>query len=165
MKAIDPFISSRALLGEAGAPLLLERIEQLAGDLEPGESERVLGAVAARMAELLDWSGERTAQEVSKMRARLAADLDFRDATLPQEGAKVAHFCSMCGPAFCAYRISQEVNELAASDKLVSLASSRESDKKQEEHTLQPADIVDGLRRKAEEFREGGGEIYRPVEG
>ncbi len=52
---------------------------------EPGESERVLGAVAARMAELLGWSGERTAQEVSKMRARLAADLDFRDATLPQE--------------------------------------------------------------------------------
>ena len=37
MKAIDPFASSRALLGEAGAPLLFERIEQLAGDLEPGE--------------------------------------------------------------------------------------------------------------------------------
>ncbi|MEE2703633.1 MAG: glycerol-3-phosphate dehydrogenase/oxidase [Myxococcota bacterium] len=52
---------------------------------EPGESERVLDAVAVRMAELLDWSGERTAQERSEMRARLAADLDFREAGAPQE--------------------------------------------------------------------------------
>jgi len=48
MKAIDPFASSRALLGEAGAPLLFERIEQLAGDLEPGESERIEGIINDR---------------------------------------------------------------------------------------------------------------------
>ena len=41
MKAIDPFASSHVLLTEAGAPLLLERIEQLAGDMEPGERERI----------------------------------------------------------------------------------------------------------------------------
>ena len=48
MKAIDPFASSHALLTEAGAPLLLERIEQLAGDLEPGERERIEGIISDR---------------------------------------------------------------------------------------------------------------------
>jgi RNA polymerase sigma factor (sigma-70 family) len=45
MKAIDPFASSHVLLTEAGAPLLLEHIEQLAGELEPGERERIEGIV------------------------------------------------------------------------------------------------------------------------
>ncbi|MBC7951672.1 MAG: phosphomethylpyrimidine synthase ThiC [Rhodospirillaceae bacterium] len=40
--------------------------------------------------------------------------LDFHDQTLPAEGAKLAHFCSMCGPKFCAYKISQEVRDIAA---------------------------------------------------
>jgi len=39
---------------------------------------------------------------------------DFHDQTLPAEGAKLAHFCSMCGPKFCAYKISQEVRDIAA---------------------------------------------------
>jgi phosphomethylpyrimidine synthase len=37
----------------------------------------------------------------------------FHDATLPQEGAKVAHFCSMCGPRFCSMKITEEVREYA----------------------------------------------------
>ncbi len=48
----------------------------------------------------------------------LALDPDtarqFHDETLPQEGAKVAHFCSMCGPHFCSMKITQEVREYAA---------------------------------------------------
>ncbi|HSV28606.1 MAG TPA: phosphomethylpyrimidine synthase ThiC, partial [Candidatus Omnitrophota bacterium] len=40
--------------------------------------------------------------------------MDFHDQTLPAEGAKLAHFCSMCGPKFCAYKISQEVRDIAA---------------------------------------------------
>ncbi len=48
MKAIDPFASSHVLLTEAGAPLLLEHIEQLAGELEPGERERIEGIVTDR---------------------------------------------------------------------------------------------------------------------
>ena len=48
MKAIDPFASSHVLLTEAGAPLLLEHIEQLAGELEPGERERIEGIVRDR---------------------------------------------------------------------------------------------------------------------
>ena len=46
MQAIDPFASSRALLGVTGAPLLLERIEQLAGELQPGEGERIKAVIA-----------------------------------------------------------------------------------------------------------------------
>ena len=78
---------------------------------------------------------------------------EYHDQTLPQDGAKVAHFCSMCGPNFCAYRISQEVNEIAAADQLVQLG-------KQE---LSPEQVEEGMRKKAAEFRETGGKIYQPV--
>jgi phosphomethylpyrimidine synthase len=67
----------------------------------------------------------------------------FHDQTLPQEGAKVAHFCSMCGPHFCSMKITEEVREYAAQQGLT------------EEKAL-----AAGLREKAEEFRQGGGEIY-----
>ncbi len=72
----------------------------------------------------------------------------YHDETLPQEGAKVAHFCSMCGPAFCAYRISQEVNELAQAQDLVPLGQT---------------EVEQGLAQKAEEFRSSGGSIYLPL--
>jgi phosphomethylpyrimidine synthase len=39
---------------------------------------------------------------------------EFHDETLPQDGAKVAHFCSMCGPQFCSMKITQEVRDYAA---------------------------------------------------
>jgi phosphomethylpyrimidine synthase len=72
---------------------------------------------------------------------------EFHDETLPAEGAKLAHFCSMCGPKFCSMRITQEVREYAA------------------QHGL-PAEtvaVVQGLRDKAEEFKKSGAEIYRPA--
>ncbi|HXE57836.1 MAG TPA: phosphomethylpyrimidine synthase ThiC [Gemmatimonadales bacterium] len=58
----------------------------------------------------------------------------YHDETLPAEGAKVAHFCSMCGPKFCSMKITEEIRELAAS----------------------------GMAAKSAEFRERGGEIYLP---
>jgi len=78
----------------------------------------------------------------------LALDPDtaraYHDETLPQEGAKVAHFCSMCGPHFCSMKITEEVREYAAQQQL----------------DAQQA-LEAGLREKAEEFvREGAG-IYR----
>jgi phosphomethylpyrimidine synthase len=77
----------------------------------------------------------------------LALDPDkakqFHDETLPQEGAKLAHFCSMCGPHFCSMKITQDVREFAA--KLG--VSEQEALKK-------------GLEVKAAEFVEGGAEIY-----
>jgi len=69
---------------------------------------------------------------------------EFHDETLPAEGAKVAHFCSMCGPKFCSMKITQEVRQYAA------------------EHGV-PAEtvaVVQGLREKADEFRKTGGQIY-----
>jgi phosphomethylpyrimidine synthase len=68
----------------------------------------------------------------------------FHDETLPAEGAKVSHFCSMCGPHFCSMRITQDVREYAAQQGL----SGEEGLKK-------------GLEEKALEFREKGSEIYR----
>jgi len=67
--------------------------------------------------------------------------LAYHDETLPAEGAKVAHFCSMCGPKFCSMRISQDVREFAAAE----LERTR------------------GLQEKAEEFRKVGSELYVPV--
>ena len=60
----------------------------------------------------------------------------FHDQTLPAEGAKVAHFCSMCGPKFCSMKITQEVREFANA----------------------------GMQAKSEEFRAGGGEVYLAAE-
>ncbi len=68
---------------------------------------------------------------------------EYHDETLPQEGAKVAHFCSMCGPHFCSMKITEEVREYAAKQGML------------EEQALEA-----GMGEKAEEFRKGGGEIY-----
>jgi phosphomethylpyrimidine synthase len=70
---------------------------------------------------------------------------EFHDETLPKDSAKVAHFCSMCGPKFCSMRISQEVREFAHERGI---------------HT--PQDAIDaGLEEKAEEFRESGSQLYQ----
>ena len=44
--------------------------------------------------------------------------MEYHDETLPAEGAKTAHFCSMCGPKFCSMRISQDIREYAAQNGL-----------------------------------------------
>ena len=67
---------------------------------------------------------------------------EYHDETLPKDSAKVAHFCSMCGPKFCSMKISQEVRDYA---KI-------EEDKLSEE-----------MKRKSEEFLEQGSEIYKEV--
>ncbi len=68
----------------------------------------------------------------------------FHDETLPQEGAKLAHFCSMCGPHFCSMKITQDVREYAASHGV--------SDEQA---------LARGLAEKAQEFVAQGAEIYR----
>jgi len=69
----------------------------------------------------------------------------FHDETLPAAGAKLAHFCSMCGPKFCSMKITQEVRDYAAREGVAA----------------ETVVLAQGLRDKAEEFRKGGGEIYR----
>ncbi|HEX8847709.1 MAG TPA: phosphomethylpyrimidine synthase ThiC [Pyrinomonadaceae bacterium] len=69
---------------------------------------------------------------------------EYHDETLPQEGAKLAHFCSMCGPHFCSMKITQEVREYAAEQGL-------------EEQVALEA----GMKEKAAEFVAAGAEIYQ----
>lgn len=68
----------------------------------------------------------------------------FHDETLPKDSAKVAHFCSMCGPKFCSMKITQEVREYAAN---------------------QPVEVAveEGMREQAERFRQEGSQLYQKV--
>ncbi len=68
---------------------------------------------------------------------------EFHDETLPAEGAKVAHFCSMCGPHFCSMKITQDVRKYAEEQGV------------QEELALE-----EGMKQKSEEFKKTGSEIY-----
>ena len=68
----------------------------------------------------------------------------FHDETLPDNAAKVSHFCSMCGPHFCSMKITQDVRDYAAQLQV-------------DEHTA----IQIGMKEKAEEFKKAGAEIYR----
>ncbi len=70
---------------------------------------------------------------------------EFHDQTLPKEGHKLAHFCSMCGPKFCSMQITQEVRDYAAAQGVA------ESD----------AVLEQGMQDKAQEFRAQGAEVYR----
>ncbi|OLF89268.1 Phosphomethylpyrimidine synthase [Bacillus paralicheniformis] len=69
--------------------------------------------------------------------------LEYHDETLPAEGAKTAHFCSMCGPKFCSMRISQDIRDYAKENDL------------DEQKAIQK-----GLEEKAKEFKKAGGSIY-----
>jgi phosphomethylpyrimidine synthase len=73
---------------------------------------------------------------------------DFHDETLPAQGAKLAHFCSMCGPHFCSMKITQDVRDYAAKVGVT------------EEAALQA-----GMKEKAAEFKKSGAKIYQEVGG
>ena len=68
---------------------------------------------------------------------------EFHDETLPQEGAKTAHFCSMCGPHFCSMKITEDVRKYAAEQGIA------------EEEALES-----GMQEKRKEFVEKGAEVY-----
>ncbi len=70
----------------------------------------------------------------------------FHDETLPKDSAKVAHFCSMCGPKFCSMKITQEVRDFAKSQGVAAEQG-----------------ISVGMQAKAEEFNRTGGEFYIPI--
>jgi phosphomethylpyrimidine synthase len=70
----------------------------------------------------------------------------FHDETLPAQGAKVAHFCSMCGPHFCSMKITQDVRDYAAQKGI------------DEQNAL-----AAGMQEKADEFKRTGGKIYHEV--
>ena len=70
----------------------------------------------------------------------------YHDETLPKDAAKVAHFCSMCGPKFCSMKITQEVREFAA-----------------QKGVAEEAALAEGMQAKAQEFQQAGGQFYLPI--
>ncbi|WP_281660059.1 phosphomethylpyrimidine synthase ThiC [Microvirgula aerodenitrificans] len=71
---------------------------------------------------------------------------EFHDETLPKDSAKVAHFCSMCGPHFCSMKITQDVRDFAARQGIAEQDALRQ-----------------GMETKAIEFKKGGGKLYDKV--
>jgi phosphomethylpyrimidine synthase len=70
----------------------------------------------------------------------------FHDVTLPAEAAKVAHFCSMCGPHFCSMKITEDVREYA------------------KQLGLTPEEAIEqGMQNKSEEFKQSGAQIYQKM--
>ena len=69
---------------------------------------------------------------------------EFHDETLPQESAKIAHFCSMCGPHFCSMKITQDIRDYASNKGLKDIKVA----------------VDFGLEEKSKEFKELGNEIY-----
>jgi phosphomethylpyrimidine synthase len=83
---------------------------------------------------------------------------EYHDATLPAEGAKIAHFCSMCGPKFCSMKITQEVRDYAATldadgnpkvGKVIPITAQASTDPEK------------GMEEMSAEFRKRGSEIYQ----
>jgi len=99
----------------------------------------------------------------------------YHDQTLPAEGAKTAHFCSMCGPKFCSMKITQEVREFAAkqnqsADSFLAAESSSPAFAGEGDHAQHGggaasalADAEAGMAEMSEKFRAKGGEIYLPA--
>ena len=71
---------------------------------------------------------------------------EFHDETLPQEGAKLSHFCSMCGPHFCSMKITQDVRDFAKAQGLSEIEA-----------------LKKGMEVKAVEFVKRGSEVYQKV--
>ncbi len=76
----------------------------------------------------------------------------YHDQTLPAEGAKTAHFCSMCGPKFCSMKITQEVRDFAAKQNAAV------------ETFIATEEAEAGMAGMSERFREKGGEVYLPAQ-
>ncbi|WP_192035044.1 phosphomethylpyrimidine synthase ThiC [Halomonas sp. YLGW01] len=81
---------------------------------------------------------------------------DYHDETLPKDSAKVAHFCSMCGPKFCSMKISQEVRDAAFKNGAKDAAA---------EHGLEDdrQAVMKGMEEKAEAFKAAGARLYQEV--
>ena len=84
----------------------------------------------------------------------------YHDQTLPAEGAKTAHFCSMCGPKFCSMKITQEVREFAAKQNSDSYLASENI--KRETNAEEAEEARAGMEKMSEVYREKGEQLYLP---
>ena len=78
----------------------------------------------------------------------------YHDQTLPAEGAKTAHFCSMCGPKFCSMKITQEVRDFAAKQEAGLLNA-----------PLSNSEAEQGMAEMSKKYRDGGNELYVGANG
>ncbi|KQN86984.1 phosphomethylpyrimidine synthase [Sphingomonas sp. Leaf67] len=93
----------------------------------------------------------------------------YHDQTLPAEGAKTAHFCSMCGPKFCSMKITAEVREFAAKQNAPAdtFLAADKADADRALFANGPASVAAaeaGMAEMSEKFREKGSEVYLPAE-
>ncbi|MBO6767480.1 MAG: phosphomethylpyrimidine synthase ThiC [Erythrobacter sp.] len=84
----------------------------------------------------------------------------YHDQTLPAEGAKTAHFCSMCGPKFCSMKITQEVRDFAAKQNSDSYLASENI--KRETSAEEAEEAEKGMEEMSEVYREKGEKLYLP---
>jgi phosphomethylpyrimidine synthase len=91
----------------------------------------------------------------------------YHDQTLPAEGAKTAHFCSMCGPKFCSMKITQEVREFARLNLSPSGEGQLASGERGGDEPLAPSSTAEeaeaGMAEMSKRFHEEGGELYVPA--
>ena len=89
---------------------------------------------------------------------------EYHDQTLPAEGAKTAHFCSMCGPKFCSMKITQEVREFARMQEEKALSiDGRGLGEGETSASPTPADADEGMAEMSKRFHDEGGDLYLPV--
>ena len=167
----------------AGAPVLLVSDQGSGQVLELGLPDRddvkvgvVTYKLAAHAADLAKGHPAAQVRDDALSKARfefrwrdqfnLSLDPDtaeqYHDQTLPAEGAKTAHFCSMCGPKFCSMKISQEVREFAARQNSDSYLASE--DLKGENSPDQRAENERGMETMSEVYRAKGERLYLPEE-
>ena len=120
---------------------------------------------------------DRSAHREFRRRDQFNVSLDpdaaeqYLDLALPAEGAKTAHFCSMCGPKFCSMKITQEVRDFAAKQNQAvdSFLAANPPRNGEGDHSAQPngggaawaeAEAEAGMAEMSEKFREKGSELY-----
>ena len=124
----------------------LTAVDHVSFSAPVGEVTVVLGPNGAGKTSTIEvCEGFRTADSghVSVLGLDPVTAREFHDETLPQEGAKTAHFCSMCGPHFCSMKITEDVRKFAAEQGI----AAEEALKK-------------GLEEKSREFVDKGAEVY-----
>mgnify|MGYP000261966804 CR=1 FL=1 len=89
---------------------------------------------------------------------------EFHDQTLPAEGAKTAHFCSMCGPKFCSMKISQEVRDFASKQNQSAEGFIASEKLGADTAAASKAAAEEGMREMAEKYKEKGERLYLPAD-
>ena len=89
---------------------------------------------------------------------------EYHDQTLPAEGAKTAHFCSMCGPKFCSMKISQEVRDFASKQNQSAEGFIASEKLGAETAAASKAAAEEGMREMAEVYKEKGERLYLPAD-